>query len=56
MTEYHRGHGADHRGTRTRSMRSAPEEFCRYPNVEIQLIPAFFKAIQAYSSLFKAKK
>jgi hypothetical protein len=36
-------------------MLAAPEKFCFYPNVETQLISAFFKAIQAYSSLFKEK-
>jgi hypothetical protein len=45
---------ADHRGTRTGTMRSAPEQFCFYANVEIQPISAFFKAIQSYSKLFKA--
>jgi hypothetical protein len=36
-------------------MRSAPEQFSWYANVEIQLLSAFFKAIQAYSNLFKEK-
>jgi hypothetical protein len=55
MTEYVRGHGADHQGARTGTMLPAPEQFCRYANVEIQLILAFFKAIQTYSNLFKEK-
>jgi hypothetical protein len=36
-------------------MRSTPEQFCWYANVEIQLISAFFKVIQGYSRLFKPK-
>jgi hypothetical protein len=55
MTEYVRGHRADHRGTRTRTILPAPEQFYFYANAEIQLISAFFKAIQAYSNLFKEK-
>jgi hypothetical protein len=55
MTEYLRGPGADHRRTRTGTMLPAPEKFCFYANVEIQLISAFFKAIQTYSNLFKEK-
>jgi hypothetical protein len=55
MTEYVSGQGADHRGTTIGTMRSAPEQFRWYANVEIQLISAFFKAIQAYSNLFKEK-
>jgi hypothetical protein len=55
MTECVKGQGADHRRTRTATIRSAPEQFCFYANVEIQLISAFFKAIQTYSNLFKEK-
>jgi hypothetical protein len=55
MKECVRGQAVDHRGTRTGTMRSAPEQFRWYAPIQIQLISAFFKAIQAYSNLFKEK-
>jgi hypothetical protein len=55
MTESVRGQGADHRGTRTGTVLPAPEQFCFYANVEIQLISAFFKAIQLTQTSSKKK-
>jgi hypothetical protein len=56
MTE--RRHRSVSRAPRNQDRHQPPSarEILLVPNLEFQLISAFFKAIQGYSSLFKEKK